>query len=180
MLARTLSTLTALLFATSAAQGASLADDLRKTWGQQKQMLQMMAAAMPEESFGSKPTPEQRSFGEQILHIAGANSFLMGFTGTDVDLPDVDTSNLSTFGIEAASKDEILAALERSFEIGAKALAGFDDDAMLEEVQGPPWVGKVTRAGMVNFILGHNMDIYGQMAVYLRLEGVVPPLSRGR
>jgi hypothetical protein len=49
---------------------------------------------------------------------------------------------------------------------------------MLEEVQGPPWVGKVTRAGMVNFILGHTMDIYGQMVVYLRLQGVVPPLSR--
>ncbi len=48
---------------------------------------------------------------------------------------------------------------------------------MLEEVQGPPWVGKVTRAAMVNFILGHTMDIYGQMVVYLRLQGVTPPAS---
>ena len=31
---------------------------------------------------------------------------------------------------------------------------------------------------MVNFILGHNMDIYGQIVVYLRLEGVIPPASR--
>ncbi|MEE2775699.1 MAG: DinB family protein [Acidobacteriota bacterium] len=180
MLARTLSTLTALALSSSVVHGASLAEDLRKNWAQQKGLLQMTAAAMPEESFSSKPTPEQRSFGEQILHVAGANSFLMRFTGTDVELAEVDLSNLSTFGIEASTKEEILAALERSFEIGGSALAGFDDEAMLEEVQGPPWVGTVTRAGMVNFILGHNMDIYGQMAVYLRLEGVVPPASRGR
>ena len=161
-----------------AAWTASLSGDLQKTWAQQRGMIKMTAEAMPEDSFSFKPTPEQRSFGEQVLHIAGANSFLMGFTGTSVELPAVDTSNLATFGIDATSKADILAALDRSFEIGAAALAAFDDDAMLEEVQGPPWVGKVTRAAMVSFIFGHNMDIYGQMAVYLRLEGVTPPLSR--
>ena len=161
-----------------AAFSASISADLQKVWGQQRGMIKMTADAMAEESFGFKPTPEQRSFGEQVLHIAGANSFLMGFTGTSVELPAVDTSNLATFGIDATSKADILAALDRSFEIGAAALAAFDDDAMLEEVQGPPWVGKVTRAAMVSFIFGHNMDIYGQMAVYLRLEGVTPPLSR--
>jgi uncharacterized damage-inducible protein DinB len=181
MLRRTLATLVLLsLLPLSAAFGASIAADLQKSWAQQKGLIILTASAMPDESFDFKPTPEQRSFGEQILHIAGANSFLMGFTGAEAEGPEVDTSNLATFGIEASTKEEILAALARSFDHGIAALGEFDDDAMLEEVQGPPWVGKVTRAGMVTFILGHNMDIYGQMVVYLRLEGITPPASRAR
>ena len=157
---------------------ASLTTDLQKSWAQQRAMLTAAADAMPEESFDFKPTPEQRTFGEQILHISGANSFLMRFTGTDTELVEVSLANLATFGLEASTKPEYLAALEQSFDNGIAALADFSDDDMLEEVQGPPWVGKVTRAAMVNFILGHTMDIYGQMVVYLRLEGVVPPASR--
>jgi uncharacterized damage-inducible protein DinB len=102
----------------------------------------------------------------------------MRFTGTDTELVEVSLANLATFGLEASTKAEYLAALEQSFDNGIAALADFSDDDMLEEVQGPPWVGKVTRAAMVHFILGHTMDIYGQMVVYLRLEGVVPPASR--
>ena len=180
MIRRTITAVAFLSCVSSVAFGASLAADLQKTWGQQKAMLMRTVAAMPEESFSFKPTPAQRTFGEQALHVAGANSFLMGFTGAKAELAKVDLSNLSTFGLKASTKAEILAALERSFDDGMTALAEFDDDAMLEEVQGPPWVGKVTRAGMVNFILGHTMDIYGQIVVYLRLEGVTPPLSAGR
>ncbi len=167
-----------LSIAASPAVAASLAADLQKNWAQQKAMLTAAADAMPEESFGFKPTPEQRTFGEQILHISGANSFLMRFTGTEAELVEVSLSNLATFGLEASTKAEFLAALEKSFDNGIAALGEFSDDDMLEEVQGPPWVGKVTRAGMVNFILGHTMDIYGQMVVYLRLQGIVPPASR--
>jgi uncharacterized damage-inducible protein DinB len=162
----------------SSAFGASIAADLQRSWAQQKGLLLMTAKAMPAESFDFRPTPEQRSFGEQLLHVAGANSFLMSFTDADSEGLAIDTDDLSTFGLQADGKDEILAVLEESFDRGTAALAEFDDEAMLAEVQGPPWVGQVTRAGMVTFILGHNMDIYGQMAVYLRLQGVVPPASR--
>lgn len=176
---RSLLTLVALLLVLpGAASAASLAADLQKSWAGQKALLMGAADAMPEASFGSRPTPEQRTFKEQVLHVAGANSFLMGFVGAKAEGPRVDTSNLATFGLEAATKAEVLAALETSFDHGAAALGEFTDDAMLEEVQGPPWVGKVTRTGMISFILGHNMDLYGQMVVYLRLEGVVPPASR--
>jgi uncharacterized damage-inducible protein DinB len=177
----TLPALLSALFLSIAASptfAASIAADLQKNWAQQKEMLTRSADAMPEESFDFKPTPEQRTFGEQVLHISGANSFLMRFTGTDAELAEVSLSNLATFGLKASTKADYLAALETSFDNGIAALAGFSDEQMLEEVQGPPWVGKVTRAGMVNFILGHTMDIYGQMVVYLRLQGVVPPLSR--
>ncbi len=178
MLRRTLGILIACLALSSTVHAASLAGDLQKSWAQQKGLLVRTVDAMPEASFGFKPTPAQRTFGEQVLHIAGANSFLMGFSGAMAKGSKVDLSNLSTFGLEAETKAEILAALAVSFDHGTAALAEFDDDAMLEEVQGPPWVGKVTRAAMINFILGHNMDIYGQIVVYLRLQGVTPPASQ--
>jgi uncharacterized damage-inducible protein DinB len=178
MLRRTVEALIVCFAFASAVSAAGLADDLQKSWSQQKALLLRTVEAMPEESFAFKPTPEQRTFAEQVLHIAGANSFLMGFTGAQSKGAEVDLSNFSTFGLEATTKAEVLAALDASFEHGTAALAEFDDAAMLEEVQGPPWVGKVTRAGMVTFILGHNMDIYGQMVVYLRLEGITPPASQ--
>ena len=177
MFRRTITTVALLSCVSSVAFGASLAADLQKSWAQQKALLTRTVEAMPEESFSFKPTDAQRTFGEQVLHIAGANSFLLRFTGTTAEGLEVNLSNLSTFGLEASTKAEILETLGRSFDHGIEALGGFDDDAMLEEVQGPPWVGKVTRAAMVNFILGHTMDIYGQIVVYLRLQGVTPPAS---
>ena len=162
----------------STLSAASLSADMQKAWQRQQGLLKVTVEAMPEEFWGFKPTPEQRTFAEQVLHIAGANSFLMGFVGTEIKGPTVDPTNLSTFGLEATTKAEIVAAHEASFEHGKAALGEFSDESMLEEVSGPPWVGKVTRAAMVQFILGHNMDIYGQLVVYLRLKGVVPPASR--
>ena len=172
--------LAVVLFVPSVAGAASLAADMQKSWAQQHRLIVATVQAMPEESFSFKPTEAQRTFGEQVLHIAGANSFLMGFVGANVEGPEVDRTNLKTFGLEATSKDDFIARLDASFEHGKAALAEFSDDDLLAEVTGPPWVGKVTRAGMVQFILGHNMDIYGQLVVYLRLEGVTPPASRGR
>ena len=73
MFRRTVKTLALLFCVSSVAFGASLAADLQNTWAQQKSMLTRTVEAMPEESFSFKPTPAQRTFGEQVLHIAGAN-----------------------------------------------------------------------------------------------------------
>ena len=130
----------------------------------------------------STPSPRRskHTFGERVLHISGANGFLLGFSDPEAPRPDISKMEFKTFGQTASTKAEILAALEESFDRGIAALEEWDDDAMLEEVTGPPWVGKVTRAGLITFVLNHNMDIYGQLVVYLRLEGVTPPASRGR
>ena len=63
------------------AQNATLADDLLADWQQQKAMMMAIAEAMPEETYGFKPTEAQRTYAEQILHIAGANVFLMQHVG---------------------------------------------------------------------------------------------------
>ena len=50
--------------------------------------------------------------------------------------------------------------------------------AWTQAVMGPRFIGQATRARIANFAMTHTMDIYGQMVVYLRLNGVVPPASR--
>ena len=73
------------------AQTATLSGDLLTDWRQQKRMMMGIAEAMPEEMFSFKPTEAQRTYAEQILHIAGANVYLMQHLGGAASAPEVDT-----------------------------------------------------------------------------------------
>ena len=163
--------------ATAPAQ--TVASDLQQDWQRMTRIMTGIADAMPEDGFAYASTPEQRTFGEQILHVAGANVMLMGFLGAEAEGPAVDRRNTRTFGYTATSKADVLQALSDSFAYGAAALEAFDDDDLLARVQGPPFLQQTSRLRLVYFVIGHAWDIYGQMAVYLRLNGVVPPASRG-
>ncbi len=161
---------------TASAQGFT--DDVREDWQRMKRIMMGMADAMPEDQFDYASTPEQRTFREQILHVAGGNVMLMGFLGAEAEGPSVDRSNTRTFGYTVTSKADVLQALSDSFDYGTAALQEFDDDGLLQRVTGPPFLGEPTRARLAYFVIGHAWDIYGQMAVYLRLNGIVPPASR--
>ena len=160
------------------AQTATLSGDLLADWRQQKQRMMGIAEAMPEEAFSFKPTDAQRTYAEQILHIAGANVYLMQHLGGAAAAPDVDTTDFTVFGLSATSKAAVLEALGAGYDYGIAVLQEFSDEQLLETVAGPRYLGNVTRVKMAYFTLSHAMDIYGQMAVYLRLNGVIPPASR--
>ena len=160
------------------APAQTLSDDVLQDWQRMKQIMMGIADAMPEDQLGFASTPEQRTFGEQILHVAGGNVMLMGFLGAEASGPSVDRRNTRTFGYTVTSKADILQTLSDSFDYGEAALREFDDDSLLERVAGPPFLGEPSRVRLVYFVIGHAWDIYGQMAVYLRLNGVVPPASR--
>jgi len=158
--------------------GPTLASDLLKDWRAQKETMMRIADAMPEASFGFRATPPERSYGEQILHVAGANIMLMKFLGGKTPAPTIDDADLSVFGLKATSKAAILKTLSDAYDYGEAVLREFQDAQLREAVKGPRWIGDATRAKMVYYTLGHAQDIYGQMAVYLRLNGIVPPASR--
>ena len=160
------------------AQTATLSGDLLADWRQQKQLMMGIAEAMPEEAFSFKPTDAQRTYAEQILHIAGANVYLMQHLGGAASAPDVDTTDFTVFGLSATSKAAVLEALGAGYDYGIAVLQEFSDEQLLETIAGPRYMGNVTRVKMAYFTLSHAMDIYGQMAVYLRLNGVIPPASR--
>src|SRR5204862_3237752 len=76
------------------AQTTTLSADVMKDWKAQKETMMSIAAAMPDDKFGYKSTPAQRSWGEQILHVAGGNIFLMRFLGGKAPAPAVNTSDM--------------------------------------------------------------------------------------
>ncbi len=160
------------------AQSATISGDLLTDWRQQKRTMMGIAEAMPEATFDFKPTPAQRTYAEQILHIAGANVFLMQHMGGAAPAPDVDTTDFTVFGLTATSKADVLEALSDGYDYAIAVVEEFSDEELLDTIAGPPYLGNVTRVKMAYFALSHAMDIYGQMAVYLRLNDVTPPASR--
>jgi uncharacterized damage-inducible protein DinB len=152
------------------AGASTVRGDLIKDWERQKATLTAIADAMPEDKFGYKSTPAQRSYGEQIMHIATANVDILKFVGGKVPPP--------TFTADSAkTKADILKALADSYDYGI-ALLNEQTDASLVETVDASFLGPSTRARIFWVLAAHSMDIYGQMAVYLRLNDIVPPASR--
>ncbi len=154
-----------------AAQSVTIKSDVLKDWTNMKETMSKIADAMPEDKFGYKPTPAQRSFGEQIMHVAGANVMLIKTLGGKAAAPTIDQ--------KATSKAAILKALADSYEYGIAVLNEQTDQSMLEAVQGPRFIGTATRARLVWDTIGHAWDEYGVITTYLRLNNIVPPASRG-
>jgi uncharacterized damage-inducible protein DinB len=153
------------------AQSTTLQSDALKDWSNMKETMTKAADAMPEDKFGFKPTPAQRSFGEQILHVAGANVGIMRTLGAKAPAPMINQ--------KATAKAEIMKALTDSFDYGTAVIKEQTDQSMGEAVKGPSFIGTATRARLVFDTIGHAWDEYGAMTVYLRLNGIVPPASRG-
>ena len=81
--------------------------------------------------------------------------------------------------LKAQTKAAAIKALEASFDYGTATIGEFTADQMLEQVTVPPFMGgKSSRVRVAYFLLGHAWDTYGQMVVYLRLNGGVPPASQ--
>ena len=160
-----------LVCATAAsAQGVTLASDMLKDWQQQKMTMVAIADAMPDDKFGSKSTPAQRSYGEQVLHVVQVNQMLLATLGGKTPAPTID--------VKATTKAGIMQALRQSYDYGEALFKEFNDAAWTQAVMGPRFIGQATRVRIANFAMTHTMDIYGQMVVYLRLNSIVPPASR--
>ena len=76
------------------------------------------------------------------------------------------------------SKADIVKFLKGSFDYSRKAVATMTDKNVMELVNSPFGDGKAPRLQVASIIAAHTMDHYGQMVVYLRMNGIVPPASR--
>ena len=151
--------------------GEQVRADLIKDWERQKGQLHMIADAMPEDKFAYKSTPAQRSFGEQVMHVAQVNVKFLQAVGGNAAQPAFMSQMPKT-------KAEILSALDQSYDYAIALLNEQTDESITDTVDAG-FLGESSRARVFWFLLGHSMDIYGQMAVYLRLNDIVPPASRG-
>jgi uncharacterized damage-inducible protein DinB len=150
----------------------TLACDIQQDWARTQQQIVQIADAMPADKWGYKSTPAQRSYGEQVMHIVQVDLAFLGTLGASTPAPNINKG--------ATSKADVMAALRQSFEYGAAITKEFSTDQQwLERVKSMPFLGPTTsRARVINFSMSHSQDIYGQMAVYLRLNGIVPPASQ--
>jgi uncharacterized damage-inducible protein DinB len=149
---------------------AGLKSDFIKEWDGQKATLVKIAQEMPENKYSFKPTPAQRDFGGHVMHIAQINMMVLKMLNAKAPAPSVNE--------KAATKAAMIKAMSDSFDYGTAILNEQTDQTMAGVIPGPPWMGPSTRARIYAFLIGHTQDTYGQMVVYLRLNGGVPPASQ--
>jgi uncharacterized damage-inducible protein DinB len=125
---------------------------------------------MPADKFSAKPTPDQISFAHLAAHIAEANYFFCSKVG-DVAEPKVDKAT------EADSKDKLVDAVKASFDFCGTALAKADDAKLGDPIQ--DFAGKTKPRAWAALALASSWaDHYGAAAMYLRLNGLVPPSAQ--
>jgi uncharacterized damage-inducible protein DinB len=152
-------------------ENMTLQPELLKDWTGLKDTMHKIAAEMPADKYSFKPTEAQQTFGERTVHVATTNVYFLSLLGGTATKPTIDP--------KATSKDAALKALDDSFDYGAAILKQQTDQTLMQTVaSAPKFMGPSSRARIMAFLAGHTWDIYGQMAVYLRLNGHVPPASQ--
>ena len=144
----------------------------KATWDSTRTLVLGIVEAFPEDKYDFKPTPAQRPFREVAIHLIGENyGFFSRVSGENLGSP-TRFNNLK-------SRDEILKALRESYDYGAKVWAGLTEEKALEMVEGRGGQ-KVQRWSAILGVIQDNMNHYGNLVVYARLNGVVPPRSAAR
>src|SRR5579864_1875986 len=137
------------------------------------------AEAMPDDKYDFAPTNGQfkgvRTFGQQIKHVAAVNYELGAAILQEKPPGDL---NGEAGPASITSKEDILKYLKDSFEYVHKAVQTIDEKNEVETVKSPFGEGMVSRLGLACSVSWHGYDHYGQMVVYLRMNGIVPPASR--
>ncbi len=138
------------------------------------------AEAMPEEKYDFAPTSGEfkgvRTFAQQIKHVAAVN-YIVGAAILG-EKPPVNTNDEK--GADSLkSKADIVKFLKDSFAYAHKAAATINDANALEPIAAPWGKDKTTRLSLAATFTWHGFDHYGQMVEYLRMNGIVPPASRG-
>jgi hypothetical protein len=125
--------------------------------------------AMPADKFGYKPTADQMSFAHLVIHIAESNNAMCAKIA---DIPEPKVEELK----ETDSKDKLLAAARASFDYCTTALANVDDSKLGDNVD----FGNTQRPRVVAVfaLTGGWADHYAAAAMYLRLNGILPPTAQ--
>ena len=143
------------------------------------------AEAMPEDKFDFSPEKLNlfgseykgvRTFAQQVKHVAASN-YLIWSPITGEKPPDTVNDGKGPDNMKA--KAEIIKYLKDSFAFGHKVVATLTSSNLVEPItsgSGRP----TTRLFLATFAPAHCFDHYGQMVEYLRMNGIVPPASRGQ
>jgi uncharacterized damage-inducible protein DinB len=162
--------------ATKSTAAPKTADSPSKTlldsWNEIGRKLTAMAEDFPEDKYDFKPNPAQRSFAEQLLHAAGANYYFIDpVKGLKPPAGDPKRADYAT-------KAAIVAYVKKSFAEGAELIKS-KGDAGINELFVDPFANQQSRFSDGAWgLIEHSGEHYGQLVVYYRMAGLVPPQSR--
>ena len=130
------------------------------------------AERMPAEEYGFQPTPQVRTFGQLVGHVINANLFFCSQAGGEKVLAVVNYEQVT-------SKPALVKALSDSLALCDRAYERTTDANFSEPVEMAAGVGigpsKTVRGAILMFNVAHNNEHYGNVVVYMRLKGHVPP-----
>jgi len=141
----------------------------RALWQVQSDYITQAAEDMPEAKYSYKPTPDVRSFGELVAHVAGSQyMFCAAAVGDSARAEDAIEKNKT-------SKADLVAAMRASNEYCARAYRQTDEaSARTLKIFGQ----ERTRLYVLMLNATHDAEHYGNVVTYLRLNGMVPPSSK--
>lgn len=146
---------------------------LLDSWNDIGRKLIAMAEDFPEDKYDFKPTPAQRTFAEQLLHAAGVNYYFTNLaTGSHDKVDENPTRD------KYKTKADVVAFVKKSFADGAAAIKAKGDKG-LNDLIVDSFSNQQFR--VIDYAYGfieHSGEHYGQLVVYYRLSGLVPPESR--
>ena len=126
--------------------------------------------AMPDDKYSFKPTPEIRTFSEQMLHLAqGTIGLSSNGTGADRIFPGENLEKTEAY----QTKSEVIRLVTASFDFAIEGIKNIDPESFDEIVEAGQF--KVTKLGWVNKAFEHLTHHRGQCVIYLRLNGITPP-----
>jgi uncharacterized damage-inducible protein DinB len=137
-----------------------------------------LADAMPADRWSFAPRDGEfkgvRTFGEQVKHVACANYAFFN----EVEHKEPPANCEAGGPSRATTKAELMPYLRESFAYASQVMRRLTPANALDPVEGP-YGGKTTRLGISTLAVWHATDHYGQLVVYLRMNGIVPPASAG-
>jgi uncharacterized damage-inducible protein DinB len=136
--------------------------------GRQKNMTAAIEA-MPADKFSYKPSADQMTFAHLAAHIAESNNLFCSGAAA-VPAPKVEETK------DSDSKDKLVAAVKASFDFCSEALAKMDDSKLGESTDF--FGSQATRARIALIVASSWADHYAEAAMYLRLNGVLPPTAK--
>jgi uncharacterized damage-inducible protein DinB len=153
------------------APAPSLAKELAATYQRAITEILDVAEVMPAEKYGYKPTPEISTFGDQLVHVAGiVQRFVDSAKGTKTEAAHHG----------AMAKPEVISLLKKTFQSAQEMVTPLTDAQLMEPMKFPFGDRTVTRATFWQGPLYQIRNHHGQLVVYLRMNGIVPPTTARR
>jgi len=151
------------------AQSNPISADAKQGYTSIQGILLKAAEKMPEENYSFRTTPQVRTYGEMIAHIADTQTVLCAMAKGEQKKGDAAGKT---------AKADLSAALKASFDYCGPIYDSVTDATGAEMVK--MFGHDRSRLGVLFFNIAHDNEMYGQLVAYLRIKGIVPPSSEGR